>query len=168
MSASPGRVPPPEAPLSERESARRALVIGYGNTLRGDDGAGPAVARAISARGLDGVDVIEAHQLAPEMAIAISLASKVIFIDATADPAATAVGAFRLAPRPGADPLSAHLSDPASLLWLAESLFGGAPEAWLVTIPGRRFDFTEALSPVAARASAAAAARVESLLAPEP
>jgi hypothetical protein len=38
-----------------------APVIGYGNTLRGDDGIGPAVAEAVAALGLPGVRVIGAY-----------------------------------------------------------------------------------------------------------
>ena len=44
------------------------VVIGYGNELRGDDGAGPRVARAVAAHNLPGVQIITAHQLTPEMA----------------------------------------------------------------------------------------------------
>ena len=40
MTATTGREP---------EARRGALVIGYGNTLRSDDGAGPFVARALEA-----------------------------------------------------------------------------------------------------------------------
>ena len=71
----------------------------------------------------------------------------------------------RLEPQPGADPLNPHASDPGSLLWLAKTLFGGAPEAWLVAIPGTEFGFGETLSPGTARASADAIAQVEALLA---
>lgn len=142
-----------------------ALVIGYGNTLRSDDGAGPCVARAIEARVPDRTRVIEAHQLTPEMAIAISAAGRVVFVDAVDAPHETAPRLSRLVAEPGADPLNPHASDPGSLLWLAATLFGGAPEAWLVAIPGAEFGFGETLSPGAARASAEAIVQVEALLA---
>jgi hydrogenase maturation protease len=35
---------------------QRALVLGVGNELRGDDGAGPAVARALRERGIPAVE----------------------------------------------------------------------------------------------------------------
>ena len=44
-------------------SASRALIVGYGNTLRGDDAAGPLVAEAIQALGLELVDVQVANGL---------------------------------------------------------------------------------------------------------
>lgn len=150
----------------EPQAQRSALVIGYGNTLRSDDGAGRFVARALEARVPAGTRVLDAHQLTPEMAIAISAAARVIFVDAVeAAPHESAPRVSRLEPQPGANPLNPHASDPGSLLWLARTLFGGAPEAWLVAIPGVEFGFGEDLSPVAARASADAIVQVEALLA---
>ncbi|MEO6061955.1 MAG: hydrogenase maturation protease [Thermoflexales bacterium] len=149
----------------EPEAQRGALVIGYGNTLRGDDGTGPFVARALETRVPAGTRVLDAHQLTPEMAIAISTAKRVVFVDAVDAPDESAPRVSRLEPKPGADPLNPHASDPGSLLWLARTLFGGAPEAWLVAIPGADFGFGETLSPGAARASADAIAQIEDLLA---
>ena len=154
----------------EPVAQRCALVIGYGNTLRSDDGAGPFVARALEARVPAGTRVLDAHQLTPEMAIAISGATRVVFVDAVdatrgSAPLESAPRVSRLEAEPGADPLNPHASDPGSLLWLAQTLFGGAPEAWLVAIPGEEFGFGEALSPGAARASAEAVVQVETLLA---
>ena len=161
MTATTGREP---------EARRGALVIGYGNTLRSDDGAGPFVARALEARVPARTRILDAHQLTPEMAIDISVATRVVFvdaIDATGESAPQESGprVSQLEPEPGADPLNPHASDPGSLLWLAKTLFGGAPEAWLVAIPGTEFGFGETLSPGTARASADAIAQVEALLA---
>ncbi len=166
MTATTGREP--EAPGG-------ALVIGYGNTLRSDDGAGPFVARALEGRVPAGTRVLDAHQLTPEMAIDISVATRVVFVDAVdatretapreSAPQESGPRVSRLEPEPGADPLNPHASDPGSLLWLAKTLFGGAPEAWLVAIPGVEFGFGEDLSPGTARASADAIAQVEALLA---
>lgn len=155
-------------------------MIGYGNTLRSDDGAGPFVARALEARVPAGTRILDAHQLTPEMAIDISVATRVVFVDAIdatretapretapreSAPQESGPRVSRLEPEPGADPLNPHASDPGSLLWLAKTLFGGAPEAWLVAIPGTEFGFGETLSPGTARASADAIAQVEALLA---
>lgn len=171
MTATTGREP---------EARRGALVIGYGNTLRSDDGAGPFVARALEGRVPAGTRVLDAHQLTPEMAIDISVATRVVFVDAVdatretapretapreSAPQESGPRVSRLEPEPGADPLNPHASDPGSLLWLAKTLFGGAPEAWLVAIPGIEFCFGEDLSPGTARASADAIAQVEALLA---
>ena len=65
---------------------RQALVIGYGNTLRGDDAVGQVVARALAGEAaIEGVEVIACHQLMPELAECIDAADLVVFIDAAAD-----------------------------------------------------------------------------------
>ena len=46
----------------------RALVIGYGNDLRGDDAIGQQVAKAIKDCCLSSVQSIAIHQLTPELA----------------------------------------------------------------------------------------------------
>ncbi len=59
------------------------VIIGYGNALRGDDGIGPLAARILAVQLADQpVTVIEAHQLAPEMAWIVSQAQLVVLIDA--------------------------------------------------------------------------------------
>ena len=44
-----------------------------------------------------------------------------------------------------------HISDPRSLLAMAEWLYGHAPRAWLLTFPGADFSIGEDLSEMAAR-----------------
>ena len=51
----------------------KVLVIGYGNSLRGDDGIGPAVAQAFADEdATECADVIVCHQLTPELAESIA------------------------------------------------------------------------------------------------
>ena len=125
------------------------LVIGYGNTLRRDDGAGPWVAEAVAALDLPGVRTLVRHQLTPELADPIAAAGTVVFVDACAV-ATAAVGWGRLAPADSAQIL-AHAANPATLLALARQLFGRAPEAWLLTVPASDFAFGEGLSPATQR-----------------
>jgi hydrogenase maturation protease len=108
------------------------LVIGYGNELRRDDGAGPRVARAIEALKWAGVRSLAVHQLSPELAEPVAGAGLVIFVDA-----ASAAGA------PSAQPVVAgrspatlgHASDPGWLLALTKAVYGRRPTAWLVSVP---------------------------------
>ena len=63
----------------------RALVIGYGNTLRADDGLGPAVAERLGSEWADeDVGVLSCQLLTPELAEPVSRAEIVVFIDAAA------------------------------------------------------------------------------------
>ena len=72
-----------------------ALVIGYGDTLRCDDGAGPRVAELFAAT--DGVAVRIRGQLVPELADDMRGREVVVFVDAAATLEAGAVAVRRLA-----------------------------------------------------------------------
>ena len=139
------------------------LVIGYGNELRGDDGVGPHVARAVAARNLTGVEVIRSHQLLPEMAERVADARAVIFIDAAVVNDDKGVTVRSVEPEAN-DSSMGHTSDPRCLLALAQVLYGRRPEAWLVTVPATNLEFGEGLSPTAERGAAEAERHVMRLL----
>ena len=63
---------------SSPAAGRDFLVIGYGNTLRGDDGVGPRVAEAVGKLNLPGVRTLICQQLSPEHAELISQARAVV------------------------------------------------------------------------------------------
>jgi hydrogenase maturation protease len=121
------------------------LVIGYGNTLRGDDGIGPAVAEQVARLGLSGVRVIVAHQLTPELAADLADARLAVFLDA-------ATGGERVTtarldwPTTTPDSLT-HAADPRGLVALTRAVYNRVPETWLVTAAGADFGFREGLSP---------------------
>ena len=126
------------------DSAGDLLVIGYGNTLRSDDGVGPRVAEAVGALDLPGVRTLVCQQLSPEHADAISRADTVVFVDAAVD-APNEVQLRKL--EPGATTqLMAHAADPRTMLALARDVFGHAPHAWWLTIPAVNLEFGETLS----------------------
>ena len=121
------------------------LIIGYGNDLRSDDGAGIRAATMIAARDLP-ARVITCQQLTPELVDDIAAAAQVVFIDAYA---ADECGARLRIERIGDGDMSraqGHRSDPASLLDLARWLNGRVPEAWVVGIPAYCFDAGEVIS----------------------
>lgn len=134
------------------------LVVGYGNPLRRDDGAGPAVAGRFAGR--PGVRVVVAQQLVPELADELGKCERVVFVDAAA-------GADRVEVRPLApanvEPALGHSGDPAWLLGLTAAVYGKRPAAWLVTIPARDLGFGEGLTVATAAAVENAVARVEEL-----
>jgi len=120
------------------------LVVGYGNTLRSDDGVGPRVADAVAALAMPGVRALAFPLLTPELADPISQAHVVIFVDAAVD-APREVQMRKLAPA-GTSQIMAHSASPATLLALARDVFGHAPEAWLLTIPAESIGIGEELS----------------------
>ncbi|HMP42311.1 MAG TPA: hydrogenase maturation protease [Roseiflexaceae bacterium] len=125
------------------------LVIGYGNDLRGDDAAGRCSAAQIPAWQLPGMQVIETHQLLPELAPRLAAARHALFLDAADARMLPKVTIQALLPAAQAPPL-AHHAGPAALLAWARELYGHAPAAWWVTIPAHQFDFGAPLSPPAA------------------
>ena len=134
----------------ERQSSPAGmLVIGYGNTLRRDDGVGPKVAEAVAALALPGVRALACPLLTPELAEAVSQARLVLFVDAAVD-APREVQRRRLAPAASSQ-IMAHAASPATLLALARDVFGHAPEAWWLTIPAEHLGIGEEFSPLAQR-----------------
>ena len=143
------------------------LVIGYGNTLRGDDGAGPCAAQFIGARRAGGrwggaLRTLAVHQLLPELVDDIAHAGRVIFIDAylvtEANEMSTAHGAAPLRidaveaveavdGRAEAGLSAVHASSPVALLALCARLYASVPPAWVVGIPAYDFAPGAAISP---------------------
>ena len=131
------------------ESPAGLLVIGYGNTLRRDDGVGPKVADTVAALALPGVRALACPLLTPELADPVSRARIAIFVDAAVD-APREVQLRKLAPA-GSSQVMAHAASPATLLALARDVFGHAPEAWWLTIPAEDLGIGEELSPLTQR-----------------
>jgi hydrogenase maturation protease len=125
------------------------LVIGYGNTLRRDDGVGPKVAEAVAKLALPGVRALACPLLTPELAEVVSQARVVIFVDAAVD-APRQVQMRALAPADSSQ-VMAHAASPATVLALARDVFGHTPEAWWLTIPVEDLGIGEELSPLARR-----------------
>ncbi len=126
------------------------LVIGFGNPLRSDDGLGWRAAERLAETQPD-TAVVTTHQLVPELAETLSECERAVFIDA-ADPAASGaepgtVLVQDLVPRSPEPSAFSHHLDPAGLLAMAQTLYGYAPKAQLITVVGASFDFGEQLSP---------------------
>ena len=137
------------------------LVIGYGNTLRGDDGVGPRVAEAVGELNLPGVHTLICPLLTPELADPISRVGKVIFVDAAVDAPKT-VQWRKLEPNESSQ-IMAHAADPRTMLAIARDVFGHVPEAWWLTIPAVEMGFSEELTPVAQRGLAEAVEKIRGL-----
>ncbi len=138
------------------------LVIGYGNTLRSDDGAGVRAAELVRER-VSGVDVLTVHELHPELVDVIAPRNGVIFIDAGAD--IDALTCLQLHDGVPPSPLASHMLSPGQLLALCSTLYGKSPQhAVLIEIPARTFAFGESLSPVASSAIEHSVTVIQSLI----
>jgi len=140
----------------------KVLVIGYGNTLRGDDAAGIRAAELIAKRFAE-VECVLVHQLMPELAEQISGCDIVIFIDADVNVTQPVIKPIK----PGIEenqPRS-HFISPESLLQLSRKLYQRIPQkAYVIVIPASQFEFSEELSETTKKAVEESVILVESLL----
>ncbi|MCF7827826.1 MAG: hydrogenase maturation protease [Candidatus Marinimicrobia bacterium] len=125
----------------------RILVIGYGNTLREDDGIGPRPAELLEERLCDSDDVriLTVHQLLPEHAAEIAESEYVIFIDASETGEPGDISGVDVSLSPSTLPMT-HAPSPGLLLSMARDHFGARPRATLFTLTGSSFGFREGLS----------------------
>jgi len=120
------------------------LVIGYGNTLRGDDGAGVRAAEHVAVRHPE-VRCVCLHQLVPELAEQIADCETVFFIDAQENISQSS--ARLITPGQEADQPRTHFLSPESLLTLSLQLYRHIPfKAYVIGIPASQFEFSEELS----------------------
>jgi len=126
----------------------KKLVLACGNTLRGDDGVGWAIAALLEDDpAFEDVEVVGSHQLTPEMAEPISRAETVIFVDCSAVADAGEVSVFPVAAAREGNASLTHNVDPARLLAMAAEIFGAGPQrAFAVTVGGASFGMSEELS----------------------
>lgn len=134
------------------------LVVGYGNDLRSDDSAGRIVASRIEAMALPRVVVRSQSQLTPELALDITRADLVVFVDADVDCERMTVQPVQTDP-PGSQSMSHH-TDPATLLLLAEDLGRVPPDAYVVSIPASNLELGFELSRRTAAATEEAVAAI--------
>ena len=135
------------------------MVVGYGNSLRSDDGVGPAVAARLAGDPrLAGVIIRSEHQLTPELAADASQASLLVLVDAGTDEAPGEVSVRRLEPSSveGGTAWTHHL-DPSALVGLARELWGSAPPVIVVSIGPASLEVGEGLTEIVAPAVTRAA-----------
>jgi hydrogenase maturation protease len=140
------------------------LVIGYGNTIRGDDGAGVWVAEQLRSRAARDVDVLIHHGLDPELVDHLKDRRAVIFVDAgvaindvtLSEISATKQERMQLRP---------HFSSPSHLLALCMALHGRIPErCYTVQIPSTDFALRESLTARTQRFAEAAVGTIVELV----
>jgi hydrogenase maturation protease len=109
------------------------LVIGYGNDLRSDDGAGRYVADGLEARRLPGVEVRSVSQLTPELALEVAGRRVVVFVDASIDEDTVIVRRIEGIPTGGKT--MTHHGDPATLLSMVPAVGAPPAVAYVVSVP---------------------------------
>lgn len=123
-----------------------SLLIGYGNDLRSDDGAGRVVADRIESMEIPGVEVRSVMQLTPELALDIACVDQVVFVDASVDVAETTISEVAAVTRPGG--AMTHHNTPGSLLDMT-AMVGRTPRrAVAISIPVTELSLGTELTPM--------------------
>jgi hydrogenase maturation protease len=140
---------------------KHILVCGFGNLYRRDDGVGRAIVNGVRERlgraplnPLDdgfnelgrSVDTVVLHQLVPELAELVADYDLVIFVDAHVADLSQLLCEERVTPAYRSASFVSHQTHPATVLELAEKMYGRAPQAVMLSLPGYDFDFGEDLS----------------------
>jgi hydrogenase maturation protease len=123
----------------------KTLVLGYGNTLRSDDGVGVWIADRIAALHLPNVDVRRCHQLHLELVPDLIEYESVILVDASTTGESIAVR--RCIPSPLRPSSTDHNVSPEVLQQLALELYDAPIDIHLYTVRGECFDFGSTFSP---------------------
>jgi hydrogenase maturation protease len=127
--------------------ARPLLIYGVGNVGRQDDGLGPLLVERLEAAGVpDDVSLESGYQLAPEDALLLSRHAAVLFVDATVAPGAVEPYTVHEVSPSEVVSFSTHVVSMASLLALCARLYGRAPRAAALAIPGHGFEINAAVS----------------------
>jgi hydrogenase maturation protease len=138
---------------------KKSLIIGFGNPDREDDGVAWHILRALTVKlGLSSpasydddfpefapIDFAFYLQLTPEMAEEINEYEYVCFVDAHTGSIPEPVRLIPVESEFQHSPFTHHLT-PQSLLSMCETLYGGKPEAALLSVLGYRFLFSRQLS----------------------
>ena len=124
------------------------LVIGYGNDLRSDDGAGRVVADRIAALGIPGVSTRSLSQLTPELSLEIAGTTRVVFVDASIDVAETTV--TPVVADTNEQSTWTHYTTPGSLLAMTGTVGPIPRSAHTVSIPVADLGLGLELSPISA------------------
>lgn len=160
------RHPPITAP-------RHDVVVGCGNLLRGDDGAGPECVRLLAEGGLPpGVIAIDAGTSGADVVLCMRGANRVILIDAcrSGRPPGSLIplSAAELTEIPAAGPLDIHAFRWIDAVRLTRALAGEQPgptiSVWLVE--AAEFAPGSGLSPPVAAAVARLAAEIRTAIEP--
>lgn len=127
---------------------KKALIIGYGNPVRGDDRVGWEVAeRLVYSLGDPSVTVMTVHQLAPELCETIQHADLTIFVNASIEGKPGAWKCDNVEPSPTYAPSLGHHFDISGLLAYTRYLYNSCPKAIVVSVAAQSFACCDELSP---------------------
>jgi hydrogenase maturation protease len=139
----------PRPPMRELFNDPSSLVYGIGNCGRQDDGLGWAFIDRLEARRCaSSANLRRTYQLNLEDADLIQGFARVLFVDATKDPAVSSFVLTR--PEPKLDfSFTSHAISVPSILATAQQCFGYVPDVYLLAIRGYEWEMQTGLTEAA-------------------
>lgn len=116
-------------------------IIGYGNSLRGEDAFGLDVIKELQNSPLKETKLISAHQLTPEMVLELQDADEIIFIDSCHDEKNKYALACSLLEQRSLN-LSHHIS-PKTIIYMLKNLYAKNPDFYIYSMMSSNFDVVE-------------------------
>jgi hydrogenase maturation protease len=139
---------------------KKCLLIGFGNTLRRDDGLGPYVVDGLATENLRGMEIakISIPQIDLILASGLSRVDVALFVDARVDDSDEPVIVEHCSASEDASPFgsSSHSLSIPDLLRLTRDLYGHKPESYVVMPKGFDFSLGDSLTPEAEHTAALA------------
>lgn len=135
----------PIAPGNCREVSNKVLLIGIGNSGRGDDGLGWKFTDMLKRYKFDFLDYEYRYQLQVEDTLLISRYSEVIFADASHEVLENGFEVKSCIPANHYF-FSSHIQSPETILYLANDLYDKQPAAYTVAISGLYWELKTSLS----------------------
>lgn len=130
--------------MSDSVAKEKICVMGIGNSLRSDDGAGALVCKLLENENIPWLEFIVTQQLDPAMADDLNSFEKVVFVDAAID---TDGVVFRqLEPAADIPSASSHHINAAMLASLAVKIYDSKTNFWLCSIGAHDFEMGENIS----------------------
>ena len=161
-------------------SSGKTLIIGFGNPDRQDDGVAwhvlsalaERLGRTVSESMDDDLDRAEPSpnlvcllQLTPEVAETLARYDRVCFVDAHTGAYDQDIRFETIEPDFQSSPFTHHMT-PRTCLVLAETLYGHAPQATVMSVRGRQFGFSRNMSSETTALAADTVERIGSWLEP--
>lgn len=123
----------------------KMLLLGIGNSGRGDDGLGWKFIEAVTAEDYDFMDYEYRYQLQVEDAALVAYYDLVVFVDACHTPLEEGYELRRCEAVPSGS-FTTHEQDPGTILYLANTLYGAFPSAYILAISGKDWEMATTLS----------------------
>jgi hydrogenase maturation protease len=123
-----------------------ALIVGYGNPLRGDDAIGQTAAGMLADQTSPALEILCRHQLTPELAEKLAAVDVVVFIDAVAGAAPGSVAVSQVIATAKSQAVHGHHASPEGLLSLCQEIYHRMPRAFLISVGAASFELGAELS----------------------